>query len=126
MTEQEIIHALWTCHEAFRRLGFSADDIYVSCNVLDPHTKKMNAGSILRTQGKEFSIYIAPVDDPKAFLMKWVAFAEAMPNRQPDDKELADIWAKSAVRTRGIELIMALEAKGIHCRPTASLLKLFN
>lgn len=121
MTDQEIIHVLWTCHEAFRRLGFPADDIFISCAVIDPATGQKTAGVVLMTQGKQFGIHTRPVRDPEAFLKKWVAFAEGLHLRKPDDKELMDIWEKSEIRMQAGELVGRLLLKGIRCRPGASL-----
>jgi hypothetical protein len=121
VTDQEIIHVLWTCHEAFRRLGFSADDIFVSCAVIDPQTQRKTVGVVLMTQGRQFGIHTRPVADPEAFLKKWAEFAEGLRHGRPNDTELSGIWEKSEILARAGTLVGQLLLKGIRCRPGASL-----
>jgi hypothetical protein len=78
------------CHEAFRRLGFNADDIYVSVN-LSATLKVRCLYVILKTQGKEFVVTVARVPDDQS------------------DRDVLDGWS------RAVELLQkAGPEQGLH------------
>jgi hypothetical protein len=111
-TDQELVHELWAYHEAFRRMGFSADDIFLSFNVIDPAGREV-VGVVLMTQGMEFAVSARPVEDPKAFIQLWLTFIDSFEKRERDDAELLAIWDNSHAKSSFIPLVTALQAKGI-------------
>lgn len=92
--------------EAFRRFGFSAEDIYVASD---------SAGVLavlLKTQGQQF---VAPVGhvDLNDWEASWTAVVEALRSGALSDADLEEIWQESLVRKHGPELLLALYKKGI-------------
>lgn len=90
--------------EAFRRLGFQADDIYM---VHDDH----GMGILLKSGGREFNVRVGevPVSGPKLGAL-WEQAAEAW-NSAPQH-EIDALWRKSAVLRNGTGLCSALILHG--------------
>ncbi len=111
----EILLDAWCCHEAFRRFGFSADEIFmhVSQNGEQPGAPWLF--SVLKAQGKEFTITIGPLGDqtPEALMALWHQFAAVTNARSPDDAEMQEIWEKGIIwRIGPTNLAMGLMNKG--------------
>jgi hypothetical protein len=102
---------LWTYHEALRRIGFKADDIYLGYPILAPDGCE-TIGVVLRAQGLEFALHGRPHDNPNEFFSKWRTFVESLAKRDRNDPELTETWEKSWVRLNAVELIAKLQAKG--------------
>lgn len=85
---------LWASHEAFRRLGFSSDDIYVLVgrDGIDP-LHRWTLFSLLKAQKKEFCITISyHVQKKKAVesvvRKEWPPFVARINAREFDNEEL--------------------------------------
>lgn len=94
--------------EAFRRLGFPADDIYFA---LGP---KGQAQTILRSQGLQFACDVGFL--PKVYHTEKAAgalWAEASTLwNEAEDAETKAIWESSHARSNAIPFLVALHEKG--------------
>jgi len=82
MNYPPILLDAWTVHEALRKLGFSAEDIYLvpSVPIDAPHTGEWLC-VVLRAQGKEFVKPIGPIGNAtsrEALYQKWSDLAEEL------------------------------------------------
>lgn len=107
------------CHEAFRRFGFSADDIFmhVAQNVDAPGTPWLFA--VLKAQGKTFTITVGPLEglEPEELLRLWTALAADFNARDRQDAELIEIWENGLVWRLGpANLAVGLANKGFTFR----------
>lgn len=93
------------CHQAFRRLGFKSDDIYV---LYSDGFLYM----ILKTQGKEFNINLGTIEINEIEFPKiWAEIVETF-NTGPE-QEVLEIWDKSLIKNN-FQLISGLiRKKGI-------------
>ena len=68
----------WTVHEAMRRLGFRADDIFFECACDALAGGAPSLFVVLRAQGKSFAVTLGPLGDltPKTMLTFWKSFCE--------------------------------------------------
>jgi len=95
------------CHEAFRRLGFPADEIYVQLR----EDKMMFV--ILQSQGKRFVHATGVLDmTQEEFEAAWMATAEAVNSRTITDEELHKICSSSVPSRHAHAFITALLEKG--------------
>ena len=103
----------WAWHEAFRKLGFSADDIYVEI---------AKNGSVedcplfifmsLISQGRKFSAAIGPVVEPESVIaQKWTALCEAFNAKQIDEGDLATAY-EARMSHLHVSIVSALMNKG--------------
>ena len=105
------IEMAWATHEAFRRLGFAADDIFVLTTTHDEVYVQ------LRTQGKEFNVRIDLLGQGmthEQFNERWLAFIErANGGHFSNDllQQVFDRWLSSA--GGGVPLLTAIVSKGI-------------
>ena len=94
-------------HEAFRRLNFSSNDIFV-------YFGRQGVKVVLRTQGKEFVVAVDDRDWPcgtEERIKQWSEAVRAW-NGSMTDAERKSIY-ESCVIGRATELIVALDRKGI-------------
>jgi hypothetical protein len=86
---------LYAVHQSFRRLGFSADEIFVSVsNIVGLGTNILCAH--LRTQDKEFIYTVAAMGNDivhREVLDKWTSFATQLGTAS--EGELETIWKES-------------------------------
>lgn len=109
---QTILHEVWAIHQAFRKLGFSADNIFVTNDGIDRARGIVCVSVVLKTHGTLFCVTTDPVDDYDQFRTEWLAFLETA-NTHMSELELARIWARSHVSKQTVALVHALMAKGI-------------
>lgn len=100
--------------EAFRKLGFRADDLY--CEIA---RSELNGGLLscfvtLRAQRKIFHLEVGPVEggDGKAFTAEWKRVCEAMNARRVEEKDLDRIYQESIPFRLKADFIVALSLKG--------------
>jgi hypothetical protein len=104
--------------EAFRRLGFSAADIFsmiakTLAREEDGRVVEVLAFFIaLRSQGREFSITIGEIEDADAAEAEWARVANALPGM--DEETVRRIWFESEICGRLVALGQSLAAKGFH------------
>lgn len=114
---------LWIAHEAFRRLGFSSDDIYVVPHK-SPHFNVLMkmVSCVLKTQGKEFVWSCGSYTeekDQKAIISEWVEFATQLNSGKIPEKDLQELWKEWPVPGSISTLIQALSQKGfVFCNET--------
>jgi len=108
--------------EAFRRLGFGSEDIFFECQpqgrVLMADNTMIEAGKpiiqcVLVTQGKRFAVTLEPVDIPAELIHTAFEAASKLWNESDFDEETDRMWRQSLACQRGLQLIMAIQAKGI-------------
>jgi hypothetical protein len=103
----------WAWHQTFRRLGFSADDIYVEI---------ARNGSIeacplfifmsLISQGRKFSAAIGPAVEPESVIaQRWTALCEAFNAKQIDEGDLATAYEARMAHLH-VSIVNALLNKG--------------
>ena len=119
----------WAQHEAFRRLGFSPDDIFFGANQpaqmgLTPILKHQPALRIcvtedqywqivcvLKTQEKQFVVtcgWCPKRMSHEQILARWESFVERFNAGQIEDSYLQRVWERSQVRRDAVHLIEAL------------------
>ena len=99
--------------EAFRRLGFVADDIYFAARMRSAgNPEEHGIGILLRVRGREFGVYSGDLDLPrdqaivmwKAAAHRWATCSEA---------ERQSVWQESGLAAMGVPMIVGLAQKGI-------------
>lgn len=106
---------VWATHEALRRLGFSAEDIFVSAQVMRPQDRKLCAGVVLRSKrlGLEFRIHVEECGEPSSqWLDRWHEFAERVVAGDVAIDVLNGAWERSWARAHIMQMAQALYAKG--------------
>lgn len=111
MEQSETLHEAWAAHEALRRLGFAAADIFFQVG------GEWRVGHlvfiVLRAQGKEFRCGVGWVEGaPDSIEARWKAFAADIAAGRVTEAELERLWLKSAARRQAVQLITALSLKG--------------
>jgi len=96
-------------HEAFRRLGFPSDKIFLA------HTDGRGPvwlAVVLRAQDKEFICVIHPglAEPLEQIQERWAAATMAW--NSGTDSELDDIWVRSEVFSKKTEFLFKMLAKG--------------
>lgn len=125
--------AVW---ETFRRLGFSADDIYAGAARTLVENEKGGVSEAIgffvaaRADGKEFSVCAGPVDS--AFLEETVATVIEETNEEwarsalavttMADEHASRIWPESLISQLSVVVIVGLRAKGFILNGPPSLL----
>jgi hypothetical protein len=99
--------------EGFRRIGFSADDLFLTVSRSVELDGAVACFCVLKTQGKEFSVLCGPIPngDANAFSREYAAICEAMPSGIPQ-ADMDRIWQESEIYEKSLEFIVALKAKG--------------
>jgi hypothetical protein len=97
--------------EGFRRIGFSADDLYLEV-AMSPELDAIACFCTLKTQGKYFRVLCGPVPggDANAFSREYMAICDAQTEISQADADR--IWQESEVFLLRSEFIAALKAKG--------------
>jgi hypothetical protein len=97
---------VWTIHEALRRLGFPADDIFV-------HADPFGVVAVeLRTQGKSFSIVVGQSGLTQAgFVGAWYDFAVALGSNKVPQEILVTHWDESRAK-HDVSFVTALLTAG--------------
>lgn len=102
-------------HEVFRKLGFSADDLYVSLN-RTPEVPVTQVGVfvILKTQGREFSVTCGgwPMGKDDELQALWNRAVDAYNSGDLSDRDGQRILEESPAFRRAPELLLLLKDKG--------------
>ena len=100
------------CHEALRRLGFAAEDIFAFYASIETTPKKVG-GVELRAQGKSFALSCGVTDlEPQVFADTWTNLVNAFNTKEIGDDEMDQCWASSMIYDRWPYLITALAERG--------------
>ena len=97
-------------HEAFRKLGFPAEDIYVHLN---PDRTML---VVLKTQNKDFTVTVGSFNKSVTYQKwknSWTAVGLAVIERRVSEKVLDRIWRSCYVYRQKVEFLMGIYAKGI-------------
>lgn len=102
-------------HQAFRKLGFAAEDIYCTPARSFLNNGVMSCFCTLQTQVKIFTLECGPIidGDDEKFCEEYVKVAEEISSGRMPTTELERLWEESLARKKGMELLMALMRKGI-------------
>jgi hypothetical protein len=99
--------------EGLRRLGFSADDIYVQPARAVAFRGAWHGFLVLITEDGKFSIDCGPIASADSFGDEYVKVARAVNERKVSEDDLSRIYVESEAFTKGMDLLLALQAKGI-------------
>lgn len=107
MELEQVLNEALATFEAYRRLGFTSDEIFFTLD-------SVNIFMVLQTQGKEFTITCGPrgVLDANQITAEWNKKAEAW-NGTMTAPEREQIWISSFVASHCGSLIDGLMRKGI-------------
>lgn len=94
--------------EAYRRVGFSSDDIY--CQVSPGMDRKPHIFATLRAQGKEFLIDCGPFEDVASFETVYAQLRKEIPAWT--NEEYQSLWQESFVGNNLFSLVCGLVEKG--------------
>ena len=112
------LRELLAVFEAWRKLGFTSDQIYALPEAIAPDAGLVPA-LVLRAQGRQF-IITAPAPFPKAeFVDAWIKAAEAW--NKGTDEERDVVWRGSVVYKHAVPLVTAMIAKGFNLVDAARL-----
>jgi hypothetical protein len=99
--------------EAFRKLGFSADNLYCLTAWSAQHDR-LACFVQLRAQGKEFNLEVGFVDDEAAFGAEYKRVAAAVNSGAISLADQDRIWEESEVCQNKVGFLMAMTAKGFN------------
>lgn len=100
----------WAIFGVFRRLGFSADDIFFIPNTYEPG-KGHAMLVILKAQHKTFTVTTGYVDlSEEKFVELWLTFVNQISDEKEEDLELA--LERSLTSLERVDILFALDAKG--------------
>lgn len=103
------VRELWALHNAFRRLGFPADDIYM-CPDTILHGETGYAGIQVSQNGKTFAVSVPRDSTAEELVKEWDRFCAQLPEFK--DWELNAIYVASFAREAGAGIVIGLQAKG--------------
>jgi len=117
MKYSNAVRECWAVHEALRRLGFQANDIYVSAgqemkSPLLPYSLFV----LVRTQDKEFVANCATFDtmaEADAAVDEWTRFATALCDDEFEEEALRRIYVDSRVYEEATQFMRAIVATGM-------------
>lgn len=99
--------------QAFRKLGFKADDIYFG---IFPSARLLGSDAVfcvLRAQGLEFNLECAPAKNRSALTAE---YARVSGDREISEEDLERIWQESEPYHRRTDFVFALVSKGFVLR----------
>lgn len=121
MTYDEIsptLRAFIGGREAFRKMGFKADDLY--CNIaMSMRFRRLMCFVQLKAQNNVFNLEVGPVEDGDAFGAEYRRVAEAICAGQVPQDDLDRMWQESEPYTNPLGFTKALLGKGF--KPPKSL-----
>lgn len=108
------VQRLWVCHEALRRLGFDAEDIYVS-KCIEPVMGQLvdSLCCILESQSKQFIMncgYYYYEGEIEKALDEWSSFIRDL--REVPEEDLMDVFESWPFDQSRVDFIGALYLKG--------------
>lgn len=110
-----VIRQLLGCHEGFRKMGFSADDLYVEPTPSTVDGQMMLHYSLKTRRGKIFRISCGywPTADEAGLRAQWLAAIAALKSGAVSQDDLDRIWQESFICRDKIGFAAGLMAKGI-------------
>lgn len=97
-------------HEFFRKLGFSADNIFIHLRI------DGMLMVILEDQGKRFAVNVHRTQLTEDELRKqWPELVEKINRGEVPQEELDAAWVNSYIFANKVDAVAALILKGFHC-----------
>ena len=116
MTPLPIVAEVWCVHEASRRYGFEAADIFVRPG------DDGRVSILLRRNEADYIIIVGEmVVTKEAFGEAWKAFCAAVNAGEVSDAELAAMWDASEIRKQAVALAAELVLRGLLPRGHAEI-----
>lgn len=113
--ENKIFWKAWTVFEAFRRLGFTPDEIYFAYRPNNFITVT-EVSVVLKTQNKEFCVglgELSPIQNESELKDKWTYFCnETLP--KATQNELSDKWESSIISKDSVGFMKSFLDKGFY------------
>lgn len=100
-----IFSEAWAAHEAFRKLGFPSDVIFMHRN------PDGGLHVVLKHRGLQFAVTVGVVA-ADTWEADWTRFAEAVNSRQFSDVVLQTLWEQSAALRGSTPMLVAMHNKG--------------
>jgi hypothetical protein len=97
------------CREGFRRLGFSADSLFL---LINKNNGNLSCCVKLIAQHKEFLVEVGPVDDEAAFVSEYARVCEAVNAGLLSPEDSDRIFDESIACQKRVEFCYALARKG--------------
>lgn len=107
----EGVQYAWCAHQAFRRLGFKADDIWLIIAKAGDDNEQLHAFMTLKTQGKEIHVDCGRADE-KTFPELWKSFCKAFNENKFREKALRKVFDASNFTTHTAQFVMLLLNRG--------------
>lgn len=102
--------------EGFRKLGFPADDLYITISRSALHNGVLSCFCTLMQGGKVFHVECGPVpsDDVegKALGEEYTKVANAINNNELSQEDADRLWNDSTLKKKGHDFVVALLNKG--------------
>jgi hypothetical protein len=98
--------------EAFRKMGFSADDLYCLVSKSARFGGVLSAFVHLQAQGKQFDLECGPVASEEAFSAEYKRVAEAINSGSIPSADLDRIWQESEPYQDKVGFATAVTMKG--------------
>jgi hypothetical protein len=99
--------------EAFRKLGFSADDLYCQIAKSLRNYGVLSCFLVLKTQNSEFLVECGEIRNSKDFELEYKRACDALNSRKLSEKDLEQIYLECEAFQKGSDLIAAIMLKGI-------------
>lgn len=114
MKSMNLLHATWATHEAFRRLGIDAGDLFV---IPSAGPKKDQVFVRARQGAKEFNFHVGKRshgETSRDFAAKWEAFVMGL-GTMPEE-ELQAIWSSWLDLVDRVGFVSALLLRGFRLK----------
>jgi len=99
--------------EVLRRIGYRADDLYCMTARSAKLRGAISAFCVLRTQGKEFSVELGAIDSEPKFADEYKIIAYVVNAGGIPKPDLDRMYNECEARQNVVDLVMAIQAKGI-------------
>ena len=101
--------------EAFRKLGFSADDLFCSIAMSFRHSNLSCFVKLqLKNKSSDFNMEVGPVEDGKTFEEEYRRVAQAIVDGEVPQADLDRMWQESECYQDKKGFLTALLSKGFH------------
>jgi hypothetical protein len=113
----KVLREALATHEAFRKLHYSADDIYIALNSGPKELKELiQISMVLRSGGKQFTVTIGFVKESPAEVQKlWDDLGEKW-NKTWTEEQRKALWEGSSIRKNSVAFMAAFVSKGFESR----------
>lgn len=111
----KIIQESYTAWDMMRQLGFAAADLFFITDSTGHAAISLYRGGKKTEAAPDFTILVGDSGvEPSMLLTLWRRFIEELKSNKITDAELKAFYMNSEMRTKAVDLIVALHNKGIH------------